>query len=63
MLKSLDSPKASGSDRIPVEALRKCEPENFLNAEVFNMCLKEPFQTIGKSHWWSLLLRMLAKDA
>ena len=34
--------KASGPDRIPVVALKKCEPElSYILAKLFNKCLKE----------------------
>ena len=37
-----DSSKASGPDRIPVVALKNCEPElSYIPAELFNICLKE----------------------
>ena len=39
---NLGSSKASGSDCIPVEVLRNCEPEfSYILAELFNMYLKE----------------------
>ena len=44
--------------------LKNCEPElSYILAEFFNMCLKEScfFQIVGRSHLWSLYLRMLGK--
>ena len=39
---NLDSPKASGPDRIPVVVLKNCEPElSYILAKLFNKCLKE----------------------
>ena len=60
---NLDLPKASGPDCIPVVVLKNSEPElSYILAELFNKCLKEFFfQTVGKSHRWSLYLRMLRK--
>ena len=59
----LDSSKASGPDRNPVVVLKNCEPElSYILAEFFNTCLKESvFQIVGRSHQWSLYLRMLGK--
>ena len=63
VLTYLDSSKASGPDCIPVVVLKNCEPElSYVLVELFNMCLKESFfQIVGRSHRWSLYLRMLGK--
>ena len=59
---NLDSSKESGSDCIPVVALKNCEPElSYILAELFNMCLSLVFQIVGRSHRWSLYLRMLGE--
>ena len=60
---SLDSSKASGPNCIPVVVLKKCKPELlYILAELFNMCLKSlVFKIVGRSHQWSLYLRMLGK--
>ena len=63
VIMNLDSSKASGPDCIPVVVLKNCEPElSYILAELLNMCLKESFQIVERSHWWSLYLRMLGKD-
>ena len=42
VITNLDSSKASGSDCIPVVALKNCEPElSYILAKLFNKCLKE----------------------
>ena len=64
VIMNLDSSKASDPDCIPVVVLKNCEPElSYTLAELFNKCLKEPFffQTVGRSHLWSLYLRMMGK--
>ena len=54
-----DSSKVSGPDCIPMLVVKNCEPElSYILAELFNMCL---YQTVGRSHGWSLFLRMLGK--
>ena len=59
---NLDSSKASGSDCIPVVVLKNCEPElSYILTELFNMSESLVFQIVGKSHQWSLYLRMLRK--
>ena len=60
---SVDSSKASVPDCIPVVVLKKSEPElSYIPAELFNMCLKSlVFEIVGRSHLWSLYLRMLGK--
>ena len=61
---NLDSSKAYGPDCIPMVLLKNCERElSYILAELFNMCLKEScFQIVGRSHRWSLYLRMFGKD-
>ena len=63
VIMNLDSSKASGPDCIPVVVLKNCEPElSYILAKLFNYCLKESFfQIVGRSHWWSLYLKMLGK--
>ena len=63
VITNLDSSKASGPDCIPVVVLKDCEPElSYIPAKLFNFCLKDlVFQIVGRTHWWSLYLRMLAK--
>ena len=66
VITDLDSSKASGPDCIPVVVLKNCESDtkklSQILAELFNMCLKDScFQIVGKSHQWSLYLRMLGK--
>ena len=60
---NLDLSKASGPDCIPVVVLKNCEPElSYILAKLINKCLnKFFFQIVGKSHRWSLYLRMLRK--
>ena len=43
--------------------MKNCLPElSYLPADLFNICLKESyFQVVGRSHWWSLYLKMLGK--
>ena len=44
VITNLDSPKASGPDCNPVVVLKNCESElSYILAELFNMCLKEPY--------------------
>ena len=60
VLTNLDSSNTSGPDYIPVVVLKSCEPElSYILAEYFNMC--RLLQIAGRSHWWSLHLRMLGK--
>ena len=61
IIANLNSSKASGFDCIPV--LKNCEPElSYIIAEHFSMCLKEScLSDFGRSHWWSLYLRILGK--
>ena len=41
---NLDLSKASGPNCIPVVVLKNCEPDlSYIPAELFNMCLKEPY--------------------
>ena len=63
VIMNLDLSKASGPDCIPVVVLKNCEPElSYILAKLINKCLnKFFFQTVGKSHRWSLYLRMLRK--
>ena len=63
VIMNLDLSKASGPDCIPVVVLKNYEPKlSYILAALFNICLKESFfQIIGRSHWWSLYLRMLGK--
>ena len=63
IITNLDSSKMSGPDCIPVVVLKNCEPElSYILADLFNKCLKEScLQIVGRSHWWSLYLRMLEK--
>ena len=63
VITNLDSSKASGPDCIPVVVPKNCEPELlYILAKLFNMSLKEfVFQIVGRSHWWSLYLRMLGE--
>ena len=63
VIMNLDLSKASGPDCIPVVVLKNYEPKlSYILAVLFNICLKESFfQIIGRSHWWSLYLRMLGK--
>ena len=58
---NLDSSKATGPDCIPVVVLMTCEPElSYILAELFNVSEGVLFfQIVGKSHRWSLYLRML----
>ena len=52
----------SGSDCIPVVVLKNCEPElSYKLAELFSVCLNLVFQIVGRSHLWSLYLRVLEK--
>ena len=42
VIMNFDLSKASGPDCIPVVVLKNCEPElSYIQAELFNMCLKE----------------------
>ena len=42
VLTNIDSSKESGTDFVPVAALKNCEPElSYILAELFNMCLKK----------------------
>ena len=63
VITSFDSSKASGPDCIPVVFLKNCEPElSCILAEIFNMYLKIlVFQIVGRSHQWSLYLKMFGK--
>ena len=63
VMMNVDLSKASGPDCIPVVVLKNCEPElSYILAKLINKCLnKFFFQTVGKSHRWSLYLRMLRK--
>ena len=59
---NLDLSKSSGPNCIPVVVLKNCEPElSYILAELSSMCLSLVFQIVGKSHRWSLYLRMLGK--
>ena len=53
--------KASGPNCIPVVVLMNCKPKlSYILVELFNKCLKKSFfQTVGRSLWCSLYLRML----
>ena len=64
VIMNLDLSKASGHDCIPVVSLKNFEPEiSYILAELFNKCLKElVFQIAGRSHQWSLYLRILGTD-
>ena len=64
LITNLDSSKASGPVPVVVlKVLKNCKPElSYIKAELFNKCLKEScFQIVGRSHPWSLYLRMLGK--
>ena len=63
VIANLDPLKASGPDCIPVVVLKNYEAKlSYILAALFNICLKESFfQIVGRSHWWSLYLRMLEK--
>ena len=63
VIMNLDSSKASGPDCIPVVVLKNCEPElSYIQVKLFNNCLKSlVFQIVGRSHQWSLYLRMLGE--
>ena len=44
VITNLHSSKKSGPDCIPVAVLKNCKPElSYILAELFNMCLKEPY--------------------
>ena len=61
---NLDSSKAPGPICIPVVVLKNCQPKlSYILAKLFNICLRGclVFQPVGRSHWWSLYLRMLGK--
>ena len=61
VIMNLDLSKASGPNCIPVVVLKNCEPElSYILAELFRKRLKKScFQTFGRSHQWSLYLRIL----
>ena len=62
VITNLDSSKASGPECVPVVLLKNCGPElSYIPAELFNMSLKESFQMVGRSHWWSQYLRKFGK--
>ena len=58
---NLDLLKASGPDCTAVVVLKNYEPEvSYILAELFNKCLKRScFPIVGRSHQWSLYLRIL----
>ena len=60
---NLDSSKVSGTDCIPVAVLKNCEPElSYIIVELFNIVwMSLVFQIVGRSHQWSLYLRMSVK--
>ena len=61
VITNLESSKASSSDCIPLVLLKNCEPElSQLNSSI---CVSKSlvFQIAGRSHRWSLYLRMLGK--
>ena len=64
LLTNLVSSKASDPDCIPVVVLKYCDPElSYILAGFFIMCLKDSFfQIVGRSHHWSLFLRMLGSS-
>ena len=58
---NLDLSKVPGPDCIQVLVQKNCEPElSYVLAELFNKCLKESLFP-GRSHQWSLYLRILGK--
>ena len=63
VIMNLDSSKAPGPDCIPVVVLKNYEPElSYILAELFNIYLKSlVFQIVGRSHQWSMNLRMFRK--
>ena len=63
VIMNLNLSNTSGPDCIPVVFLKNCEPElSCILAEIFNMCLKIlVFQIVGRSHQWSLYLKMFGK--
>ena len=64
VIMDLDSSKAPGPDCISVVVLNSCG----LNVHIYylntSMCVWKNlvFQIVGRSHWWSLYLRMLEKS-
>ena len=63
VITNLDSSTRSSADYIPVAVLGNFEPElSCILAKLFNICLKQFFfQIAGRSHWWSVYLRMLRR--
>ena len=62
VIMNLDQSKAFGCVCIPVVVLKNSELECFhIAAELFNKCLKEFLQIVGRFHLSSLYLRMLGK--
>ena len=64
VITNFDSSKTSGLDCMPV-VQKSCWCElSYVLVELFNMYLvwrSFAFQIVGRSHWWSLYLRMLGK--
>ena len=62
VIMDLDSSKASCPDYVPLVVLKNCEPRNFHKYQLLSsICVWRSlvFQINGRSHWWSLYLRML----
>ena len=60
----LDLSKASGPNCTPVLVLKKCEPELSYTLAAMLICIWRNlvFQPAGRSHLWSLYLRMLRRS-
>ena len=65
VITNFDSSKTSSLDCMPVVVQKSCWCElSYVLVELFNMYLvwrSFAFQIVGRSHWWSLYLRMLGK--
>ena len=60
---NFDLLKESVPDCIPVVVLQSCKPKlSYILAELFNMCVKDSFQIVGRFPRWSLYLRLLGKS-
>ena len=62
VINDLDSSKASGLDYMPVVVLKNCESGTFINISwTFPVCVwgNLAFHFVGRSHLWSLFLKML----